>query len=135
MIEAKELRIGNLVTDEFYDSCKTTIEVDSINDRGINLFIEDDGNYPECAQTWIEPEQRFDTIFGIPLTEEIILDFGYKQNSFSLNFENDTRISIYKKYNCFIAQIDNTVIREIKYVHEWQNLYFDFTNEELTRTK
>ena len=76
-----------------------------------------------------------DDLQPIPLTEEIILDFGYKQNSFSLNFENDTRISIYKENNCFIAQIDNTVIREIKYAHEWQNLYFDFTNEELTLIK
>ena len=135
MIEARELRIGNLVTDEFYDSFKTIIEVDSISDRGINLFIEDDGNYPECAQTWIEPERRFDTIFGIPLTEEWFLKFGFKQNSFSLNFENDTRISIYKEKNCFIAQIDNTVIKEIKYVHEWQNIFYDFTNEELTLNK
>jgi len=76
-----------------------------------------------------------DLIDPIPLTEEWLLKFGFKQNSFSLNFENDTRISIHKKYNCFIAQIDNTVIKEIKYVHEWQNLYFDFTNEELTLNK
>ena len=79
MIESKELRIGNLVTDEFYDSFKTIIEVDSISDRGINLFIEDDGNYPECAGTWIEPEKRFDTIFGIPLTEEWLLKFGFEK--------------------------------------------------------
>ena len=127
MIESNELRIGNLVTDEFYDSYRNIIEVDSISDKGINIFVEDG----QFAQTWIEPAYRFDTIFGIPLTEEWLLNFGYKQNSFSLNFENSTRISIFKKYNCFIAQIDNTVIREIKYIHQWQNIFYDFTNEEL----
>ena len=42
----RDLCIGNLVTDEFYDSFKTIIKVNSIDERGINLEVEDDGNYP-----------------------------------------------------------------------------------------
>ena len=49
--------LSPLLTDEFYDSFKTIITVNSIDERGINLEIKDDGNYPECAQTWIEPYQ------------------------------------------------------------------------------
>ncbi len=37
-----DIRIGNLVTDEFYENFKTIIKVDFIDSRGINLEIEDD---------------------------------------------------------------------------------------------
>lgn len=59
MIQPQELRIGDYVTDEFYENFKTIIEVDSITKKGINVFIEDDRNYPEIAQSWIEPEYTF----------------------------------------------------------------------------
>ena len=114
MIEAKELRIGNYAK-HFENGIVLTV--------GRTIAFKTPTNTIRIDVDDLQP---------IPLTEEIILDFGYKQNSFSLNFENDTRISIYKKYNCFIAQIDNTVIREIKYVHQLQNLYHALTNEELT---
>ena len=143
MIEARELRIGNLVTDEFYDSFKTIIEVDSISDRGINLFIEDDGNYPECAQTWIEPERRFDTIFGIPLTEEWFLKFGFKKlsspeatfsNEYMIIYTHESTGFYYFEYG--IGENKKAIRRsECRFIHQLQNLYFDFTNEELTLTK
>jgi len=135
MIEARELRIGNylqpkekamkeLWEQEMDIKPKSFGEVTSIDNDEIRLYIDS-----------MEIEFYYEDIQPIPLTEEWLLKFGFKQNSFSLNFENDTRISIYKENNCFIAQIDNTVIKEIKYVHEWQNLYFDFTDEELTLNK
>ena len=52
MIYIKDLRIGSIITDEYYDSFKTVIKVESVNQYGINLYIEDDGNYPEMAQQW-----------------------------------------------------------------------------------
>jgi len=118
MIEARELRINNLIS---HNGLICTVEIINGELDQIDFLGYDDFYYSDKTEN-LKP---------IPLTEEWLLKFGFKQNSFSLNFENDTRISIYKKYNCFIAQIDNTVIKEIKYVHEWQNLYFDFTNEEL----
>jgi len=132
MIEARELRIGNLVTDEFYDSCKTIIEVDSISDRGINLFIEDDGNYPECAQTWIEPEQRFDTIFGIPLTDEWLLKFGFeKQGMAYVNFS--FIINLWTDGELIYSYIGGNI--QLNYIHQLQNLYHALANEELTIIK
>jgi len=148
MIEAKELRIGNLVTDEFYDSCKTIIEVDSISDRGINLFIEDDGNYPECAQTWIEPEKRFNTIFGIPLTEEWLLKFGFSKNENDVLQIETTLMPLSitlndnypnEKYKAWVYEDEKSryhiISNNIKHVHQLQNLYHALTNEELTLTK
>ena len=142
MIEARELRIGNLVTDEFYDSFKTIIEVDSISDRGINLFIDDDGNYPECAQTWIEPEERFDTIFGIPLTEEWILTLPKNKLKFNMKREYvfEAIRFIINKYIILTIHNDGIVSLgllnqsfsiQLKYVHTFQNLYFALTGNEL----
>lgn len=59
-MDAKELRIGNWVTDEFYDHFKTVMKVTSINEKGINLTVQNDGNYPELADHFIEPEYTFD---------------------------------------------------------------------------
>ena len=73
----RDLCIGNLVTDEFYNSFKTIIKVDSIDERGINLEIEDDGNYPECSQRWIEPYYRLDTLRAIPISEELLLKLSF----------------------------------------------------------
>jgi len=79
-MDIKELRIGNYVTDEFYDSFKTIIKVESINDNGINLTVVDDGNWSELAQRWIEPDSLSCKIFGIPLTEEMLLNAGFIKN-------------------------------------------------------
>ena len=57
----RDLCIGNLVTDEFYDSFKTIITVNSIDERGINLEIEDDGNNPEGSynEWWLYSEGSY----------------------------------------------------------------------------
>lgn len=138
---AYELRIGNLVTDEFYDSFHTIIIVESINDNGINLEIEDDGNYPEIARKWIEPYYNFDFIKPIPLTEEWLVKFGfkkdeigvfvnicYKQNlSIGLNLVGDKYCIVYLTGSFGMVQP-----KHIKSVHQLQNLYFALTGEELT---
>ncbi len=141
-MEAKELRIGNLVTDKFYEDFKTIIEVESISDKGINLMIEDDGRYPEVAQTWIEPEYRLDTIFPIPLTEEWLEKFGYRFNKDEivitldegwayLIIERDFSYSIQSsrdasEYACLPG-------KTCKHVHQLQNLYFALTGKELDK--
>mgnify|MGYP006147183623 CR=1 FL=1 len=147
-MEAKDLRIGNLVTDEFYDSFKTIIEVESLNDKGINLEIEDDGNYPECAERWIEPYYRLDQLLGIPLTEEWLLKFGFKYNEEDEAFQ-DKIIHIENRdgdrylpphikerlEGCFGVWFNSSasmLIQDVKYVHQLQNLYFALTNKELT---
>jgi hypothetical protein len=130
-----ELRLGNFVTDEFYESFKTIVKVESINDKGINLEIEDDGNYPECAARWIEPYNRTDTLRPIPLTEEWLLKFGFqklKQNIYiKYNSDIDFSLAIYVRQECCDWSINGYTISTIKYVHQLQNLFFAMSNEEL----
>ena len=132
-MKASELRIGNYVTDEFYDSFKSIFEVDSINEKGINLLIEDDGNWTELAERWIGCEYDFNDLHGIPLTEQWLIDFGFKKINgkyFKVGFQ--------LKGNKVIDDIGYHFKREglsieISYVHQLQNLYHSLTGEELVK--
>lgn len=129
MIAANELRIGNFVTDEFYDSFKTIIEVESINKEGVNLEIQDDGNYPECASTWIKPLYLFDVLHGIPITPEILKKCGlWLHNDSIYIYKHWARIRITKNFELIL---DDNKWGKIKYLHQLQNLYFALTQTEL----
>jgi len=123
------LRIGNLVTDEFYDSFNTIIEVESIDKKGINLEIKDDGNYPECSERWIEPYYRFDALRAIPISEELLVKTGAIKIDFKdfpsfnllgmqLNFVNGLWIE-------YVSRV------EITGLHHLQNIFFFRNSEEL----
>lgn len=136
---SSELRIGNYVTDGYYDTFKTVIEVESINEKGINLLIEDDGRWAEISDRWIEPEYRFDLLFGIPLTKEWLLKFGF---DFSIDTWYLKGVAIWETECCdakgneeigFFYELRDVGMMDmnIKYVHQLQNLYFSLTGEEL----
>ena len=134
MIKENELRLNNLVTDEWYDSFKTIIKVDSINEKGINLEIIDDGNWAEIAQRWIKPEYEFNSIFPIPLTEEWLIKFGVKlmpESEYTMNTYDIAGFKLWRTNGKFLF---NDKI-EIKYVHQLQNIYFALTNKELELIK
>lgn len=138
MIHENELRIGNIVTDEFWESFRTKIEVDSINSKGINLSIEDDGNWSELAQHFIEPEYSFEELHGIPLTPEILGSIPYlRKNTFDSHIwyvgREDSQFHVYYR-----EDLDRFVFRglgmSIVYVdtlHHLQNLVFVNTGKEL----
>jgi hypothetical protein len=135
-IKANDLRVGNYVTDEFYQHFKTIIKVDSVNEKGINLAIEDDGNYPECASRWIEPEYTFDKLRGIELTEELLLTkCGFskpdKKDEFggllSPELPNGNRIRLVNlewRTNHFSVKFET--------LHHLQNWWYDNFQSELT---
>ena len=135
MINANELRKNNLITDAYYESFKTIIKVDSVNEKGINLEIEDDGNWSEIAQRWIEPEYTFEKLFPIPLTEEILLKCG---------FEKHIKLGGHDGYLlngwfittdlCFMVLGSSVILSKLKYLHRLQNIYFELNNEELKIT-
>ena len=133
-MKAKDLRIGNLVTDEWYDSFKTVIEVESIIEKGINIEIENDGNYPELAQHTIEPEGLISKLKPIPLTKEWLLKFGFEETCYKSIFTRHKRIQ-YSIENKTYSIGDDVSIYGIDYVHQLQNLYFALTGEELTIKK
>jgi hypothetical protein len=142
-MDAKDLRIGNWVTDEFYDSFKTIFEVESINDKGINLSIQDDGKWGEIADRWIEPEYEFELLFGIPVTEEHLFKFGFDKLENDIptyfkcfgsliedDYEYSFNIYVDSEQNYFLTVFGRKII--IKYIHQLQNLYFTLTEKELT---
>lgn len=137
MINANELRIGNWVTDQFYDSFKTMIQVDSQNDKGINLIIEDDGRYPEIASRWIEPEYKYEQLFGIPLTPEILEKCGFEKDYTGYRHTSQFSIYITKDGYFMPAWMDKAVWpyplfdKKMEYLHQFQNLYHALTGEEL----
>jgi len=124
-----DIRIGNLVTDEFYESYKTIIKVKSVGSSGINLEIEDDGNYLEYAQRWIRPFYRFDILREIPISEDLLLKIGavkldfkkfpsFNLKGLQINFVNGLWVE-------YVSRL------EIKGLHFLQNIFYFRNNEEL----
>lgn len=141
-LSAQDLRIGNIVTDEFYESFKTIIKVESVGHDGVNLLIEDDGNYPELAQNWIQAEYPFDKLRGIPLGDEILRQCGFELKAekddvlytgWYYRFEKEFSMRIWKEEETetFRYSINNFNSIWIKSLHQLQNLYFALTGYEL----
>jgi len=134
-----ELRIGNLVTDQWYESFKTILKVESINENGINLQIEDDGNWSECAQRWIGEEYKIGEIYPIPLTKELLdktnlekVDFYY--HIYKGRYEVTPMAKPY--WGIWLGKIESLpdtqeFMTGIEYLHELQNIYFALTSTEL----
>lgn len=129
-IEAKDLRLGNIVQDEH----GIILYVFRLWNGGAELSEEKDGSG--------DLDYSNEDIFGIPLTEEWLLKF--EEISFiwgDYGFMDDMiRYVIdinHKKYQStdivIIADYDRVTlaIAQIQYVHQLQNLYFALTNKEL----
>jgi len=133
MIDTTELRRNNLVTHEWYDSFKIILKVDSINEKGINLEIVDDGNWSEIAQRWIEPEYRSDIIFPIPINEEWISKAGFEKYKKLGGYEGYLKDGwfISNDNYSFMVLGSSVILCKLKWVHQLQNLFFYLASEEL----
>lgn len=122
-MNAKELRIGNLVYD-------TEGKVNTISLDALKYLVK----YGDTNLCQAKP---------IPLTEEWLLKLGARKN----NLPNGYWISVTNlKAELHFETFDNTdeivttlisqscelILDRIKYVHTFQNLYFALTGEELT---
>ena len=103
-----ELRIGNLV----YHNDKI-IEIKSLHPQ------DDDVN----------DEISFHSIFGIPLTEEWLLKFGFEEREFSFH-KGSFYLSKKIAKNEFSYQLRACRFK-VNFVHHLQNLYFVIKNQEL----
>lgn len=110
-IKASELRIGN----EFYN---TTIE--SIGEQGYNYFY-----YPEMGGCWND----FDSLIPIPITEELLLEYGFEINE--IYCEKDNVVLIKGKEGGFKLAFYH--LDYFYFLHQLQNLYFALTNKELNK--
>jgi hypothetical protein len=124
-MKASELRIGNyILTDD-----DQFVTVDN------NVFRA--FSFPE-SEKWYKP---------IPLTEEWLIKFGFNCHT----VENEARTIFYSKNwgingveiicldyhykGIFEYQVAKARYKEVKYVHQLQNLYFALTGEELIITE
>jgi len=129
---ASELRIGNYVN---YAAEKVIVLQTSIKSRNkwdVELGYFEDSIGFERMITEIQP---------IPLTEEWLLRFGFEKeeeqdellNTFMFCKLNTVRVEFSDKHKQLYWHDNYTSIyhKEIKYVHQLQNLYFALTGKEL----
>jgi hypothetical protein len=129
-MEANELRIGNYV---FYRDKDTLLEVSNIGVKGFETINYQGLVYGSCDVNEYNP---------IPITKEWLLKFGFELTS---NYPPEGKMFTYKDIKGYmldvciayqfisVSQNIGTVrIKNVKYIHQLQNLYFYLTGEELT---
>ena len=109
MINAAELRIGNKIYNQGSGISRRVISVSG------NIISE------------LE-KGRMKKLQPIPLTDKWLFNFGFSANlgDFILN-ENNYFFVVYHKLNKYFRHDG----KEIRYVHELQNLYFVLTSKDL----
>jgi hypothetical protein len=132
-MKATELRIGNLTQ----DSKGNLLKVIGLTDDNISYYVVDRSKFPLEVGWQAKP---------IPLTEEWLVKFGFEYykplNHFRIVID-DIWYSIqsnYKKLDGFwftyvnlnVCEVNHMPFKEIKHIHQLQNLYFALTGEELT---
>lgn len=128
MIDPKELRIGNIITDE-----KSNLyEVVGLQERAIT--IRSYGQYEEYPIEYLQVPP-----YGILLTDDLLLKCGFK-NSFTPDYNefdlynkkgfSINRFKIIKLYDQdkYYFKYDGF---DICYIHQLQNIYFALTGKEL----
>jgi hypothetical protein len=120
MIQANELRIGNLV-------------YESSDGNGFDIFqISCINSFTKTVIDKSDTISQLDYLFGIPITEDRLLRFGFdrgiywRKDWFEIQQSED-------EFSLYIP--DNYVGQEygepFKYVHQLMNLYFALTGTEL----
>ena len=135
MIDIKGLRIGNKVSYQL-----NLYTVTGIDPNQVYVYLRDGNNdqHISAKPKYIEP---------IPLDEKDFFDFGFKKIiGFSIGIYPDANLELgynndksYPQWYCFIrnilydGNIDEFCIfrKDLKYIHELQNLYFGLTGQEL----
>ena len=125
MIQANELRIGNIVKPIISRFNEKYLIIESISFDEINMNFR---------------PYRLDSIEPIPLTEEWLLKLGFTKHHadyfndviYIKNVPNNNEFEwgLYPNKIGSGIQVKNGKL--LKYVHQLQNLYFSLTGEELT---
>lgn len=111
-MKASELRIGNKLQKETGEIF-TVLRLDNTDD----VLVEEQRGLLTLGYN----------LFGIPLTEEWLVKFGFKQwgDKYTFGLKG---INIHHRKRGFVLRKSVPII---KYVHQLQNLYFALTGEEL----
>lgn len=123
-MKANELRIGNDIniggsTIDTYQTFKPTKVTINI----LKAIIEENIDRPDAILSMFQP---------IPLTEEWLVKLGFDGYSKYILGGGRIRIKFVRNGTRTQTSFKNVAIpRQIKYVHQLQNLYFALTGEEL----
>jgi hypothetical protein len=140
MIDAKELRIGNLIiiNDDYYDKsatgkivCVTKIDSERYHqeNKGVVSGYAIDDEYKDINGYWLK------NIEPIPISEEWLLNLGFVEGHKCDDYHNfiilDPFYIVVFKNNNFYLHINGKFSILVKYIHSLQNLYFALTQKEL----
>lgn len=119
-MEARELRLGNLIRDIETQRIGTVL---TISKHPVRVQLE----YSKLTQRLYEYE-------GIPLDEEWLKKINLVSVGGDFVRFNKLRCFLLKRDNSgyYYGLPNNSMRTEVKFVHQLQNLYFALTGEELT---
>jgi len=119
-MESKQLRLGNYVNYEQTNHIITSINIDFT----VSVWV--DNNSTEHLYTHQNNELK-----PILLTEEWLLNFGFDNTKWGYLLDRDYCFDIKEMKFKIQGNFEFETLKEIKYVHELQNLVFILTDNEL----
>ena len=127
-MKSNDLRIGNIVKTE-----NNTIDVFKLVSIGYDyVLLTDEYNDYDSLIEELKP---------IPITEEWLLKLGFEYHAFDKNYVITTKDDWHNSikeiegdwcYNNDSSDAGCYFVRDVKYVHQLQNLYYAINEEELT---
>jgi hypothetical protein len=118
-MKASELRIGNLVM-----RYSNIMEILGRGNDSADLILLQ----PNTRVNW---RMLYSDIFGIPLTEEWLLKFGFELDHTNQSWHHRTFVLGEFEMEELVGEYGYNQTK-LQYVHQLQNLYFALTGEELT---
>lgn len=126
-MEAKELRIGNLLSFEGKE-----MRVSSIHSDNTIRFKVPNGGSIGCFSL------NHSDIEPIPLTEDWLIKFGWGKDEYDCTYIDNTSLKqsvlyydVKNKMFLMESNSDTIEFNHIHYLHQFQNLIFALTGEEL----
>ena len=137
MIQTQELRIGSNVNTELGIAEVIGIYEDVVDVKGVSVIDNSSENKISISTRSFDGCVEYEKIQPIPLTEEILLKFGFFKKLGNYELENFRfHISQPMNFDGFVFCEGYSVITDkIQFVHQLQNLFFALTGEELTFKK
>lgn len=132
----KELKIGNyVIANEYrYENEKKEVVVDCVKKQVKCIGVFDDGLEDAFIQYEVDGyglvKVDSNNTEPIPLTEECLLRFGFKNEHNPIYFYIDGFYIEYKNDE-FSTEVGECSFLVLETVHQLQNLYFALTGEEL----
>jgi hypothetical protein len=128
-LEAKDLRIGNLV--EYFGKIRKIDGIKAMSIGGYAVEIIETDIHGRSISEYSPLESL--NLNPIPLTEEWLVRFGFEKSAFNENVYSNKSIILDKRKLGWLL-CDNSIdnLKHIEHVHQLQNLYFALTQEELT---